>query len=281
MTYCVGVNCKDGQVFLADTRSNAGVDNISTFRKIYSQTIPGERTLTLLTAGNLATTQKVVGLLEERSKDSSERKNNLLEAPSMFHAACIVGDTLREVVGELAESENLPDSIFSGSMILGGQIKGTDQRMFLIYPEGNFIETTPDTPYFQIGEAKYGKPILIRAFDPDLSLSDAAKLLLVSFDSTRKSNLLVGLPVDILIYRRDSLQLDPVIRFEPDNAYYREISKRWGESLRDAFKSLPDFDIDDVSGCPVERARPDKATRKPESGSRADPPQSAAPHLPH
>ena len=281
MTYCVGVNCKDGQVFLADTRSNAGVDNISTFRKIYSQTIPGERTLTLLTAGNLATTQKVVGLLEERSKDSSERKNNLLEAPSMFHAACIVGDTLREVVGELAESESLPDSIFSGSMILGGQIKGTDQRMFLIYPEGNFIETTPDTPYFQIGEAKYGKPILIRAFDPDLSLKDAAKLLLVSFDSTRKSNLLVGLPVDILIYRRDSLQLDPVIRFEPDNAYYREISKRWGESLRDAFKSLPDFDIDDISGCPVERALPDRATRKPESGSRADPPQSAAPHLPH
>ena len=281
MTYCVGANCKDGQVFLADTRSNAGVDNISTFRKIYSQTIPGERTLTLLTAGNLATTQKVVGLLEERSKDSSERKNNLLEAPSMFHAACIVGDTLREVVGELAENESPIDSIFSGSMILGGQIRGTDQRMFLIYPEGNFIETTRDTPYFQIGEAKYGKPILIRAFDPDLSLEDAAKLLLVSFDSTRKSNLLVGLPVDILIYRRDSLALDPVIRFESDNAYYREISKKWGESLRDAFKALPDFDIDSVSGCPVARDRPDRAIRKPESVTPANPPQSSAPHPPH
>ena len=268
-------------MFLADTRSNAGVDNISTFRKIYSQTIPGERTLTLLTAGNLATTQKVVGLLEERSKDSSERKNNLLEAPSMFHAACIVGDTLREVVGELAENESPIDSIFSGSMILGGQIRGTDQRMFLIYPEGNFIETTRDTPYFQIGEAKYGKPILIRAFDPDLSLEDAAKLLLVSFDSTRKSNLLVGLPVDILIYRRDSLALDPVIRFESDNAYYREISKKWGESLRDAFKALPDFDIDSVSGCPVARDRPDRAIRKPESVTPADPPQSSAPHPPH
>lgn len=243
MTYCVGVNCTDGLVYLADTRSNAGVDNVSTYRKIYSHVIPGERSLTILTAGNLATTQKVVGHLLERSKEISERKNSLLEAPSMFHAADIVGQTLKEVVEEHGGTNGSPDPVFSGSMILGGQIQGAEQRMFLIYPEGNFIETTPDTPFFQIGETKYGKPILIRAFDPEMDLREAAKLLLVSFDSTRKSNLLVGLPVDVQIYRRDSFEDAPILRFDAENAYYRTISKRWGESLRSAFADLPDFEF--------------------------------------
>lgn len=241
MTYCVGLKIDDGLVFMSDTRTNAGIDNISTFKKMYSWEKPGERVIVLLAAGNLATTQAVVSLLDERSKAPSERKQTILATPSMYQTAHLVGTTVKEVIAETAPQGQRADS-FGASFILGGQIKGTQPRLFLIYPEGNFIESTDDTPFFQIGETKYGKPIIVRAYDPAMSFAETAKLLIVSFDSTLKSNLSVGLPLDLLFYERDSLRIGFRKRIVADDPYYREVSEGWSQALRTAFKSLPDFD---------------------------------------
>ena len=186
MTYCVALNMDCGLAFMSDTRTNAGVDSISTFKKMFSWTKPGERVIVLLAAGNLATTQSVVSLLDERAKAPHERSPSLLETPSMYQTARVVGDLLKEVIsGSVPAGQN--QDAFGASFILGGQIRGTEPRLFMIYPEGNFVEAGADTPFFQIGEVKYGKPILVRAFDPEMSFAEAAKLLLVSFDSTVKS----------------------------------------------------------------------------------------------
>ncbi|MEX4007788.1 peptidase [Neoaquamicrobium sediminum] len=240
MTYCVGLKIDRGLVFMSDTRTNAGVDSISTFRKMYTWEMPGERVLVLLAAGNLATTQAVVSLLDERSKAPEDREPSILKTPSMYQTARLIGDTVKEVISSSAPVGQNADA-FGASFILGGQIKGTEPRLFMVYPEGNFIEVSDDTPFFQIGETKYGKPILVRAYDPSMTFAETVKLLMVSFDSTVKSNLSVGLPLDLLFYERDTFEVTYRKRIGSDDAYYREISDGWSDALKSAFKSLPDF----------------------------------------
>lgn len=242
MTYCVGMMLDKGLVLMSDTRTNSGVDNISVFRKTYHWSIPGERIITLMTAGNLATTQAVVSQLEERSKTPAERKNSLLEAPTMFQIATIVGRLLRETIqaGNMENGESVSGQ-FSASMIVAGQIKGMEPRLFLIYPEGNFIEASSETPFFQIGETKYGRPIIIRVYDPGMSFEDAVKLLMVSFDSTLKANLSVGLPIDLLVIERDRFEPLHSRRITEADPYFGAVSSLWGEALKQAFHSLPDY----------------------------------------
>lgn len=244
MTYCVGLRLNRGIVFMSDTRTNAGVDNISTFRKMFTYEKPGERAIVLLTAGNLATTQGVISLLEERTKVPEERSPSILEAPTMFQVARTVGETLRDAIREHTEEGATADTPFSSTIILGGQIAGGPPRLFLIYPEGNFIEAGAETPFFQIGETKYGKPILVRAYDPDMTFEQAVKLLTVSFDSTIKANLSVGLPIDIQVYEADSCRLGTNYRIEADDEYYRTVSDGWGDALQNALAGLPDFSFD-------------------------------------
>lgn len=240
MTYCVGLRLNRGLVFMADTRTNAGLDNISTYRKLFSWQDQGGSVITLLTAGNLATTQAVVSMIEERMKAPGERSPSILGLPSMFQVARFVGQLLKDTIAQNAASGQRADATFNATMILGGQVKGSEPRLFLIYPEGNFIEAGLDTPFLQIGETKYGRPILVRAFDPDMSFQAAVKLLLVSFDSTIKANLSVGLPFDMQIYERDTLRLAPISRVKGDDPYFQTISLGWGDALKKAFDSLPD-----------------------------------------
>ncbi|MCO4316173.1 proteasome-type protease [Phyllobacterium sp. 21LDTY02-6] len=242
MTYCIGLKLDRGLVFMSDTRTNAGVDNISTFKKMYTWAKAGDRVITLLSAGNLATTQAVISILNERTKAPSERSPSIYDMPSMFQTARLIGDTIRDVIHEVDTEGQRADS-FGASIILGGQIKGGDPRLFLIYPEGNFIEATPDTPFFQIGEHKYGKPIIVRSYDPALTFEEAAKLLLVSFDSTLKSNLSVGLPLDLQFYETDSFRVGFEKRIERNDPYYEIISEGWSQALKLAFQSLPPFQI--------------------------------------
>jgi len=246
MTYCVGLKLKAGLVMMSDTRTNAGVDNISVFKKMFIWERAGERSVTLMTAGNLATTQAVVSLLNERSIPAEERGSpSILEAPSMFQIAKLVGDTLREVIAAQSGVDGpQASSPFSATLMLAGQVRGGEPRLFLIYPEGNFVEAAEDTPFFQIGETKYGKPILVRAYDPEMSFEDAVKLLMVSFDSTIKANLSVGLPLDFHLYEADSFKTGVTRRIEKDDPFYDMISSSWGEALRDAFHSLPDYSLD-------------------------------------
>ena len=241
MTYCVGMFINRGLVFMSDTRTNAGIDNISTFRKSQSWCEPGERFISVMTAGNLATTQAVVSLLEERTKAIEDRAPSLMAAPTMFQVARIVADTLKEVIANHAQTGQRADAAFNATIILGGQIKGSPPRLFLIYPEGNFIEAGEDTRFFQIGETKYGRPIIVRAYDRDMSFEEAAKLLLVSFDSTIKANLSVGLPLDMTVYEADSLKPGLTRRIEADDPYFQTISNGWGEALKSALDSLPAF----------------------------------------
>lgn len=246
MTYCVGMKLDRGLVFMSDTRTNAGVDNISIFKKMFQWEVEGERSITLMTAGNLATTQAVVSLLNERSLHADDRGVlSIVEAPSMFQAAKLVGETLREVIADQSKLDQMvADSPFGATMILGGQVRGGEPRIFMIYPEGNFVEASTDTPFFQIGETKYGKPILVRAFDPAMSFEEAVKLLMVSFDSTLKANLSVGMPLDLHLYDADSFQHGLRRRIEADDAFFAQISTGWGQKLREAFDTLPDYTLD-------------------------------------
>ncbi len=246
MTYCVGLKLNRGLVFMSDTRTNAGVDNISVFKKMFQWEVAGERSITLMTAGNLATTQAVVSLLNERALPADERGTlSIIEAPSMFQIAKLVGETLREVISQQSGLEGpQADSPFGATLILGGQVKGGEPRLFLIYPEGNFVEACDDTPFFQIGETKYGKPILVRAYDPEMRFEEAVKLLLLSFDSTIKANLSVGMPFDLHLYEAESFRHGPIRRIEADDAFFAEISSGWGEKLREAFDTLPDYSLD-------------------------------------
>ncbi|MEO0690793.1 MAG: peptidase [Pseudomonadota bacterium] len=242
MTYCVGMVLDKGLVLMSDTRTNSGVDNISSFRKMYSWQVPGERMIAIMTAGNLATTQAVVSQLEERTKSPDERGNALLKGPTMFSVATEVGKLLRSVIEErqLANGDRGRGK-FTASIILAGQIEGMEPRLFMIYPEGNFIEASWDTPFFQIGETKYGRPILIRGYDRDMSFEDAVKLLMVSFDSTLKANLSVGLPLDLMVIGKDEFAPTHERRVTQDDAYFGEISSVWGDALKSAFHSLPDY----------------------------------------
>lgn len=240
-----------GLVLMSDTRTNSGVDNISVFRKMYHCAVPGERIIALMTAGNLATTQAVISQVEERNKAPEERHNSLLEAPTMYQIAATVGKLLRETIQE-RQSDNGQTAAgqFTASMILAGQIKGMEPRLFLIYPEGNFIEASFDTPFFQIGETKYGRPIILRGYDRTMSFEDAVKLLMVSFDSTLKANLSVGLPLDLLVIERDTYMPSHSQRITVDDPYFRTISSGWGEALKKAFLSLPPYSFDPEPGDP-------------------------------
>jgi putative proteasome-type protease len=217
------------------------MDSISTYRKMHVWEQPGERVIVLMTAGNLATTQAVVSLLDERSKAVADRHATVLETPSMYQTARLVGDTVKEVIASSAPEGERADAYFNASFILGGQIRGSLPRLFMIYPEGNFIEATDDTPFFQIGETKYGKPIIVRAYERTMSFAETVKLMLVSFDSTLKSNLSVGLPLDLLFYEKDSFKVGVKKRIGQDDPYYRTISNGWSDALKAAFQQLPDF----------------------------------------
>lgn len=242
MTYCVGMVLDKGLVLMSDTRTNSGVDNISVFRKMFHWQVPGERIISIMTAGNLATTQAVISKLEERTKHPDDRQNSLLELPTMFQVAVETGKLLREIVHETQQVNGQEGSgRFSASIILAGQIAGMEPRLFLIYPEGNFIEASFDTPFFQIGETKYGRPILIRGYDRTMSFEDAVKLLMVSFDSTLKANLSVGLPLDLMVLERDNFDPVHMRRIEHDDPYFAAISSSWGDALKSAFHSLPDY----------------------------------------
>ncbi|WP_308916332.1 proteasome-type protease [Jannaschia sp. LMIT008] len=243
MTYCVGLQTNRGLVFMSDTRTNAGVDNISTYRKLYTWEVPGERALVLMTAGNLATTQAVVSLLDERNLAPDDRNPSLLTVPSMFQAANLIGDTLRSVIVSRLEGGRESTTTFNATMILGGQVAGSPPRLYLIYSAGNFIEAQTDTPFFQIGETKYGRPILVRAYDPDMDFARATKLLMVSFDSTIRANLSVGTPLDLQILETDTFRLGHSRRIEDTDPDWRAVSDGWSDALRTAFESLPDVDV--------------------------------------
>lgn len=246
MTYCVGMILDAGLVFMSDTRTNAGLDNISTFKKLWTWEEPGERVLTILSSGNLATTQAVISLLEERNKSTEDRAPSISKCPSMYQAARMVAETLQEVIALQAGEGQEADSGFGATLILGGQVAGSPPRLFMIYPEGNFIEASEDTPFFQIGETKYGRPILVRAYDPAMTFEAAIKLLMVSFDSTIKANLSVGAPFDFHLYQTDGLVAGQTGRIAPTNAYYNTIADGWGDALQKALDSLPTFDLTDL-----------------------------------
>jgi putative proteasome-type protease len=239
MTYCVGLLVDTGLVMLSDSRTNAGVDQINTFRKMATFHRAHDRVLVLLSAGNLAITQAVVNLLHEPPEDP-EQPARIFRAANMFNAARVVGDALREIHVRDAKSLEDHGHEFNGTFILGGQIRGEEPRLFYIYSAGNFIESSSDTPYFQIGETKYGKPIIDRVISRSSSLAQAAKCALVSMDSTIRSNLSVGPPLDLAIVRRDEFKLATHLSIEMDNEYFTMIRKRWGMALKEVFSQLPD-----------------------------------------
>ncbi|MFN4020011.1 MAG: peptidase [Erythrobacter sp.] len=242
MTYCVGMVIDKGLVLMSDTRTNSGVDNISTFRKLFHWSVPGERMIAVLTAGNLATTQAVISQLEERTKAPSERDNTLLKGPTMFQVATEIGRLLRTTIEEVQRANGESGKgRFTATMIVAGQIAGMQPRLFMIYPEGNFIEASWDTPFFQIGETKYGRPILIRGYERSMTFEDAVKLMMVSFDSTLKANLSVGLPLDLLVIGKDAFAATHEHRVTADDPYFKKISSGWGDALRVAFHSLPAY----------------------------------------
>lgn len=244
MTYCVGMMLDRGLVLMSDTRTNSGVDNISTFRKMFHWEIPGERIIAVMTAGNLATTQGVISQLQERDKTPAERHNSLLEADTMYQVATIVGNLLQDTIAaRAADNGQAASGTFNASMIVAGQIRGMEPRLFLIYPEGNFIEASFDTPFFQIGETKYGRPILIRGYDRTMNFEAAVKLMTVSFDSTLKANLSVGLPLDLLIIERDKFVPRHDRRIDASDPYFRAVSAGWSEALKLALEALPDYHL--------------------------------------
>jgi putative proteasome-type protease len=241
MTYCVGMLLDTGLVFLSDSRTSAGIDHISTFRKTTVLQKPGDRVLVLQSAGNLAITQAVVSMLREQI-DAPDRKTHLFTVPNLFEAAQCVGEAVREVHRRDAGALREFGVEFNASIILGGQILGDTPRLFSIYPAGNFIEATPETTYFQIGESKYGKPIIDRVLRRSSSLNEAAKCALISMDSTIRSNLSVGLPLDLVMIKRDRYQTAKHMSIDSDNEYFRGIRNRWSEALREAFAELPEPD---------------------------------------
>jgi len=242
MTYCVGVLVDEGMVFLSDSRTNAGVDQISTFRKMTIFERKGERAMVLMTSGNLAVSQAVVSILQERIAAPDKDVANIMTATNMFEAVRMVGEAVREVHRRDAAALQEHGLEFNVSMIFGGQIQGEIPRLFNVYAAGNFIEATADTPYIQIGESKYGKPILDRVITRSLSLSRAVKCALVSMDSTIRSNLSVGLPLDLICIKRDALKLGKHLSIDDKHEYYNMIHRQWSESLRHAFHAIPDPD---------------------------------------
>ena len=238
MTYCVGLYLNEGLVMLSDTRTNAGVDHISTFCKMHVEEVPGERLITLLTAGNLAISQAVWNRLQEGIWLDGQ-SHTLRDVPSMFRAAQLAGAAVRAVFDTDGPTLRAQGIAFDVALLLGGQIGGQAQRLFMIYAAGNFIEATEDTPFLQIGEHKYGKPILDRAVTPDTTLVNGVKLALISMDSTLRSNLTVGMPLDLLVYRADTQRVALRMRITEDEPYFRSVREGWSNSLREAYRSMP------------------------------------------
>ncbi len=248
MTYCVAVKLNAGLVFLSDSRTNAGLDHISTFRKMIVYEKPGDRFMVLLTAGNLSISQSVREILQvEHLKDRDGGDPiTIWNAKSMFDAARVLGSAIRRVYERDAEALKNADVDFNVSLVFGGQIRGEGMRLFQMYSAGNFIEATDETPYFQVGESKYGKPVLDRVLTPETPLAEAAKCALVSMDSTMKSNLSVGLPLDLVVYEADTFKSDRVVCIDHDNPYYQMLHSSWGQKLRQVFDSIEDPVWDDA-----------------------------------
>ena len=242
MTYCVAIKLNAGLVFLSDSRTNAGLDQISTFRKMIVYERHDDRFMVLLSAGNLSIAQSVREILQvEKLKDDEDGETiSIWNARSMFDAARVLGAAVRRVHDRDADSLKNAGVEFNVSLIFGGQIKGEGMRLYQVYSAGNFIEATPETPYFQIGESKYGKPVLDRVITPETPLDEAAKCALVSMDSTLKSNLSVGLPLDLLVYREGSLRSDDMVCIDEQNPYFRMIHNTWGQRLREVFEGIDD-----------------------------------------
>jgi putative proteasome-type protease len=241
MTYCVGMLLKDGIVLASDSRTNAGVDNFAKFCKMTVFERVGDRVLILLSSGNLAGTQAVISLLKQRS-DVTDGPPNLWTARTMFDVVVLISDAVRDIERRDAPFLEGGAIAFNASFIVGGQIKGEPPRLFRIYSEGNFIEAGDDTPFLQTGEAKYGKPIIDRVLTPTTTLADATKCILVSFDSTMRSNLSVGMPIDLVCYERDSLEIRMQRRFNEGDAYFSALSADWSEGVRNVFRELPELE---------------------------------------
>jgi putative proteasome-type protease len=242
MTYCVAIKLNAGLVFLSDSRTNAGLDQISTFRKMIVYEKPGERFMVLLSAGNLSITQSVREILQvEKLKDhETDEGITIWNAKSMFDAARVLGSAIRKVYERDAVSLKQAGVDFNVSLIFGGQIQGEGMRLFQVYSAGNFIEATLETPYFQVGESKYGKPVLDRVITPATPLDEAAKCALVSMDSTLKSNLSVGLPLDMVVYEANQFRTDKIVCIDENNPYFRMLHGSWGQKLREVFDSIED-----------------------------------------
>jgi putative proteasome-type protease len=240
VTYCCGILVRDGLVMIADTRTNAGLDNVSTFRKLHLFEAPGERVMMLATSGNLSVTQGVLNLISDGlANPATGEHERLMEAPTMLQAAQLVGRAVRqsrEIAGEAAEQSTVS---FDVAMLFGGQIRGGALRLFMVYTAGNFIECTPDAPYLQVGEHKYGKPILDRAVSFDTDIYDALKIGLISMDSTMRSNISVGLPIDVALLRRDALTLEVATRIDGSDPYFRDLRERWSQALKAAHIAIP------------------------------------------
>ena len=240
MTYCVGILVREGLTMIADTRTNAGLDNIAQYRKLHLFERPGERMIALATAGNLAISQSVVSLLTEGMRDAETGElETIYTQPSMFRCAQLVGRAIREVFRLDGPALEMGNASFEVTMLLGGQIAGGRLRLFMIYRQGNFIEATEDTPFLQIGEHKYGKPILDRAIKFDTGLEDALKIGLISMDSTMRSNLGVGMPIDLVTVKRDAIRHDVQHRIEPGEPYFHDLRERWSAALRAAHLAIP------------------------------------------
>jgi len=241
MTYCVGIRLNAGLVFLSDSRTNAGLDAISTFRKMMIYEVPGERFMVMLSAGNLSISQSVREVLQVEKLDNGDKEPiTIWNATSMFDVARVLGSAVRRVYQQDGPSLKAAGVDFNASMIFGGQIKGEAMRLFLVYSAGNFIEATRETCFFQVGESKYGKPILDRVLTPATQLDEAAKCALVSMDSTLKSNLSVGLPLDLLVYREGSFQSNEHVCIDEHNPYFKMIHTTWGQRLREVFEGIED-----------------------------------------
>lgn len=238
MTYCLGMKLQTGMVFASDSRTNAGVDNVGRFEKMRVFAREGERVVVTLSAGNLSVTQNALGLLEYQSRRDPSR-SSFWNATSMYEVATMLGEAMREVQrrdGDYMRQNNIDAS---ASFILGGQVRGEEQRLFMLYSEGNYIESSNGTNYFQIGEIKYGKPIIDRVLVKGTSLSDAVKCALISFDSTMRSNISVGPPIDVLVYEADSLAVKLQNRLEEGDPYLTEIRREWSEGLKRLYVHMP------------------------------------------
>jgi putative proteasome-type protease len=241
MTYCVGIRLDAGMVFMSDSRTNAGLDQISTYRKMMVYEKPGDRFMVLLSAGNLSISQSVREILQvEKLDNGDEPPITIWNAKSMFDAARVLGNAVRRVYDQDGKALKATGVDFNASMIFGGQIQGEAMRMFLVYSAGNFIEATRETCYFQIGESKYGKPILDRVVTPQTPLDEAAKCALISMDSTLKSNLSVGLPLDLLVYEAGTFKTHQLVCIDEGNPYFSMIRGTWGQRLKQVFEDIED-----------------------------------------